>query len=117
MLQILKRIGRAAILYQEPWFAFEDINGVGLARPDFVRYEPETKRLAIIECKNTQSPDAVDQLERLYMPVVWPYAERKWAAKSIILIACYRNSYELFPTSLKAALDGKHKQTIQLTVK
>ncbi len=50
------------------WFRYEDQNGVGYCSPDLVL------RLGgvpmVLECKLTDCPDARDQLEGLYLPVL-----------------------------------------------
>lgn len=51
-----------------PWFEFEDANGIGHCAPDFIL--SVEGRLVVMECKLTATWDAWDQLQHLYLPVV-----------------------------------------------
>jgi hypothetical protein len=55
-------------LKEDLWFQFEDANGPGYCSPDGVaRYQGE---IIAVECKLTQTLEAVVQLEQLYRPIL-----------------------------------------------
>ena len=62
---VAKALHRAT---HNPWFQFEDINGISVCSPDLL-YDSGDKIL-IIECKLTATQDAWAQLGGLYIPVV-----------------------------------------------
>jgi hypothetical protein len=52
----------------QPWFKFYDHNGIGQAAPDLILYVNNT--LIIIEVKLTFKFDALEKLQKLYLPIV-----------------------------------------------
>jgi hypothetical protein len=50
------------------WFEFEDSNGLGMCQTDFLVLRAGV--IGIVEVKYTWTPEAEDQIERLYKPVV-----------------------------------------------
>ena len=55
------------------WFEFLDANGRGVCEADHIIIRPD--RVVVVECKLTQTPRGISQLERLYLPcarLVWP---------------------------------------------
>lgn len=50
------------------WFAFEDVNGPGLAQPDHFAVLPD--KILLFECKLTQTPEAWRQIRGLYGPIL-----------------------------------------------
>lgn len=51
-----------------PWFSFTDRTGLNFCSPDFVL--PLEESVVVIEVKYTYTPAAIDQLKKLYLPVV-----------------------------------------------
>jgi len=49
------------------WWSFRDANGPGLCQTDLLLVESWA---TILECKHTWTPEGLDQLRYLYMPVV-----------------------------------------------
>lgn len=54
--------------YNGLWLEFEDESGFGFCQPDVVLVGED--RVVVVECKLTQTDQAEDQLELLYMPIV-----------------------------------------------
>lgn len=50
------------------WFSFQDSNGQGYCQPDLLQLGAEA--VLVIEVKYTWRPEAHEQLERLYRPIV-----------------------------------------------
>ena len=51
-----------------PWFSFTDRSGLHFCYPDFVLTTDDG--ILVIEVKYTYTPAAIDQLKKLYLPVV-----------------------------------------------
>jgi hypothetical protein len=63
--KVAKRLLRAE---HNPWFRFQDRNGLGYCSPDFLW---KTDRFRIVmECKLQDALEAWEQLEGLYLPVL-----------------------------------------------
>lgn len=70
------------------WFGFQDANGNGICSTDLVL--DLGSEVLIIECKLTDTPKAVAQLQELYIPVV----EKAWGHKARgVVIAKNLTSY------------------------
>lgn len=50
------------------WFEFFDSNGRGVCEADHIIICPD--RVVVVECKLTQTPRGLFQLEKLYLPLV-----------------------------------------------
>ena len=79
----------ATILYGI-WIQYVDSNGLGYAQPDIVLAETGTNRLFIIECKRTQTDEAILQLEGLYKPLI----RELFPQREIYLIQVFKNIVE-----------------------
>ena len=54
------------------WFEFEDSKGHGFCQVDFLMaWGPKPPRPLVIEVKHTWTKEAREELERLYLPIVW----------------------------------------------
>lgn len=51
------------------WFSFEDMNGPGLCQPDIL-IEISKSSVFVLECKLTDTDEALFQIRHLYIPVV-----------------------------------------------
>src|SRR3990172_8477587 len=78
----LSRIFLRELLYQ-PCLYFEDSNGSGFARPDFILIPPGRERHRIlIDAKRTATWRAEDQLAGLYLPIL----KNLWADSEFTLV-------------------------------
>lgn len=65
-----KELARRGVDYAHgPWIKFLDQNGKGFAQPDFVVYDTPS-RWIILESKLAQTPEAFEQLNYLYVPLL-----------------------------------------------
>lgn len=84
-----------------PWFEFADEQGLGRAQPDAVVLADGL--VGIIECKRTFRPEAVKQLEDLYLPLARHYWSNAPVKGIIVCRHLSPNDLNLQPT-LEAAL-------------
>ena len=60
---------QATVLYGS-WIEYQDKNGLGYAQPDILVFPTGTDYGVIIECKLTQTEEAISQLACLYKPLI-----------------------------------------------
>lgn len=66
------------------WYSFTDANGHGYAQSDILLIQPE--QVLLVECKLTQSRDAIPQLLGLYLPLV----KHIWQ-RPVLCVQCCHN--------------------------
>lgn len=66
-----KAVCKALLGHSGAWFEFEDAIGPGICQPDlYFTLGGEARALALVEIKLTYTQEALDQLLRLYSPVL-----------------------------------------------
>ena len=76
----------ATILYGA-WIKYFDKNGLGYAQPDILLFDNKTTDIYILECKLTQTDDAILQLRSLYKPLI----EELYPNRKVYLIQIFKN--------------------------
>jgi hypothetical protein len=98
--KVAKQLG----LRENVWFNFEDANGLGYCSPDGLALHGG--RIVVVECKLTQTTQAIVQLEGLYRPVVEHYYQKAMVGITVVR----RRTQEPWPgyvaNGLEEALGG-----------
>jgi len=83
-----------------PWYEFQDINGRGYCQPDLVVVQREG--VLVLECKLSNYFEGLQQIERLYKPVL--FAAYKRPVYGIVVVKSLRS--DIPARIICASLDG-----------
>ena len=98
--KVEKALAKAKLNFSaNPWFHFEDLNGIGYCQPDFLIFD--ATEVIILEAKLRYTPAAEEELRYLYSPII----QEVYAPSSIHTINVFGAFTRQFSPTIQIAAD------------